>query len=170
MSRDAAHWIRALELAPHPEGGAFREAWRASELVAAPALPPRFGGARSLGTAIYYLLAAGERSRLHRLQGDELWHHYDGGPLVLHVFHAGVGYRRRLLGTDTARNEEPMIAVPHGSWFGAEVGEGAAFALVGCTVAPGFEFTDFELGERAALLAEFPAQRALIERLSDGRS
>ena len=170
MPRDAAHWIRSLELAPHPEGGAYREAWRAAESIAAPALPERFGGARSLGTAIYYLLAAGECSRLHRLQGDELWHLYDGGPLVLHAFHAGVGYRRWVLGRDTSRRQQPLVAVPHGSWFGAELDEGGAFALCGCTVTPGFEYADFELGQRAALLAEYPAQRELIERLSAGRT
>ncbi len=164
MSPDAAHWIRALELAPHPEGGWFRETWRAGETVGAEALPPRFGAARSLGTAILYLLPAGGRSRLHRLRADEVWHFHDGGPLHLHLLHERGAYERVVLGRDVARGERLQAVVPHGTWFGAEAPE--ADALVGCTLAPGFEYADFELGTRADLLARFPAHRACVERLT----
>ena len=166
MSTDAARWIEALDLAPHPEGGYFRETWRAPERLEAAALPARFGGARCLGTAIVYLLRAGEHSRLHRLHADEVWHLYAGGPLALHLLEPGGGYRRLVLGTDAAAGQRPQWNVPHGCWFGAEPVEGAAFALVGCTVSPGFEYADFELGARAPLAASHPAQRALIERLT----
>ncbi len=164
MTRDAEHWIRALRLEPHPEGGAFRETWRAAESAAG--LPGRFPGARAFGTAIYYLLRAGERSRLHRLRADEVWHLYDGGPLHLHLLVPGEGYRRLTLGHDVTGGESPQCLVPHGAWFGAEPAEGASFALAGCTCAPGFEYEDFELGSRDELLARFPGARALIERLA----
>ncbi len=166
MSRDAAYWIRALGLAPHPEGGFFRETWRATEIVAADALPARFAGARSLGTAIAYLLPGGGRSRLHRLRADEVWHLYEGGPLELHLLVAGGGHERIVLGRDVERGERLQAVVPHGTWFGAEAPAGTPYALVGCTVAPGFEFADFELGSREALLAQYPAARECIERLT----
>lgn len=164
MSAAADFWARTLALAPHPEGGLFRETYRAAE--SAEGLPPRFGGPRSLATAILYLLRAGERSRLHRLRADEVWHFHEGGPLHLHLLVPGEGYRRLALGRDPARGEALQCVVPAGCWFGAEPAEGAEFALVGCTCAPGFEYGDFELGAREALLAGFPGQRALIERLT----
>ena len=166
MSADASHWIAALGLAPHPEGGFFRETWRAPETVERRGLPGRFPAARALGTAIVYLLRAGDHSRFHRLRADEVWHLYDGGPLHLHVLEPGAGYRRLTLGRDVARGESPQCVIPHGAWFGAEPAEGVAFTLAGCTVTPGFEYEDFELGEREALLAAFPAHHALVERLT----
>lgn len=164
MTPGADDWVRTLQLVPHPEGGAFRESWRADESAAG--LPARFAGPRAIGTAIFYLLRAGEHSRLHRLRADEVWHLYDGGPLHLHVLAPGTGYRRLTLGRDPARGESPQAVVPHGSWFGAEPAEGAAFALAGCTCAPGFEYGDFELGTRDGLLARFPEARELVERLT----
>jgi predicted cupin superfamily sugar epimerase len=164
MCPDADFWSRTLGLAPHPEGGAYRETWRAAE--SASGLPDRFGGPRALGTAILYLLRAGERSCLHRLRADELWHFHEGGPLHLHLLAPGEGYRRLTLGRDPGRGEKLQCVVPGGTWFGAEPAEGAEFALVGCTCAPGFEYGDFEMGSREDLLARFPEQRALVERLT----
>lgn len=166
MSRDAAYWIRALGLKPHPEGGHYRETWRSDEAAEAAALPARFGGPRALGTAIYYLLPAGEISRVHRLRADEVWHLYEGGPLRLHLLDPVRGHEEIVLGRDMERGESLQAVVPHGTWFGAETGPDAAFALVGCTVAPGFDFQDFELGSRRTLLAECPAQREWIMRLT----
>lgn len=168
MGTDAEHWIRAFDLVPHPEGGHFRETWRSAERLAAAALPPRFGGARSIGTAIVYLLRGGEHSRLHRLQADEVWHFYDGGPLLLHLLEPGGVHRRIVLGRDVAAGQWPQALVPGGAWFGAEVEPGTPFALVGCTVAPGFEFVDFEMGDREALRAGWPAHHDLVDRLTAG--
>jgi predicted cupin superfamily sugar epimerase len=165
--RGADFWIRRLRLEPHPEGGHFRESYRAGESLAPGALPPRFTGARATGTAIFYLLRAGERSRLHRLHADEVWHFYDGGPLVLHLFGPGGGYESQVLGRDVERGERLQIVVPHGVWFGGEPAPGSAFSLAGCTVAPGFDYRDFQLGRRDALIASFPAHRALIEHMTD---
>ena len=160
MSPEAEHWVRVLGLAAHPEGGWFREVFRSPERVAREALPPRFTGARALATSILYLLGAGEHSRFHRLLADEMWSHHAGGAVHLHLLERG-GARTLIVGGDT-----PQVTVPHGAWFAAEPEPGAAFALAGCFVAPGFEFEDFELADRDALLAEFPQQRALVTRFT----
>lgn len=165
MSADAEHWVRTLGLVPHPEGGCFRETWRAEE-ARAEALPGRFEGPRAFGTAILYLLRAGEFSCFHRLRGDEVWHLYDGGPLWLHVLVPGGEYVRHVLGRDGARGERPQHVVAHGRWFAAEPAPGTDFALTGCTVSPGFEYEDLEMAERAALRAAWPGHAALVDRLT----
>lgn len=164
MSAQAEHWIRTLALAPHPEGGYFRESHRSPETLPLAALPPGFTGDRSISTAIYYLLRPGDRSRLHRLRADEVWHLYDGGPLTLHLLHRDGRYDPKLLGRDPTLGQAFQQVVPHGVWFGAEATDD--FALVGCTVAPGFSFEDFELGAREALLAQYPQHRELVLRLT----
>ena len=161
-SPTAQDWIARLALIRHPEGGWYRETYRSREHVAAAALPPRFGGARALGTAIYYLLASGERSALHRIKSDEVWHHYAGDAVTLWLLEAPGAARAVRLGGDG----EPQVVVPAGAWYGARVVDGGAYALMGGTVAPGFDFADFELADRATLLAGWPAQRAVIEALT----
>jgi hypothetical protein len=156
----AETWIARLALGPHPEGGWYRETYRSAETL--DALPARFGGPRAVSTAIYYLLRAGERSALHRIKSDEVWHHYAGDAVTLWLFGPGDEARTLTLGGDGA----PQAVVPAGAWYGARVADGGAYALMGGTVAPGFDFADFELAERAALLARWPAHRAVIEALT----
>jgi uncharacterized protein len=165
---DAAEWIARLGLAPHPEGGWFRETYRASELITADALPARFGGARNLATAVYFLITSEAFSALHRIRSDELWHFYAGAPVTLTLLDAdGRGSLAVVrLGCDPAVGALPQVTVPAGAWFGAELTAPRAFALVGCTVAPGFDFSDFELGDREALLQRYPEHRGAIERLT----
>ena len=158
----ADEWIVRLALVRHPEGGWYRETYRAAERVEAAALPPRFGGGRVFSTAIYYLLRSGERSALHRIKSDEIWHHYAGDPVTLWLLEAPGAPREIRLGGDG----EPQALVPAGVWYGARIVDGGAYALLGGTVAPGFEFADFELADRAALFAGWPAQRAIIEDLT----
>jgi uncharacterized protein len=166
--RDAAFWIAHLGLEPHPEGGWFRETYRAGESIGAAALPARFGGTRAFSTAVYFLLTAEAFSALHRIRSDELWHFYAGDPVTLTILDAdGRGSRTiARLGVDPEYGEAPQVTIPAGSWFGAEVVPPGRFALVGCTVAPGFDFADFELGTRAALVACYPQHRADVERLT----
>ena len=160
--QDAGEWLRRRALVPHPAGGFSRQTYRATDPVAAGHLPARFGGERSLSTAIYFLLPAEEVSALHRIKSDEVWHFYAGASLDLFVIDAAGGLTTTRLGP-----EGPFQAlVPAGAWYGAALSEGAGWALVGGTVAPGFDFADFELGERAELLRAFPQHRALIERLT----
>jgi predicted cupin superfamily sugar epimerase len=124
--------IRALELKPHPEGGFYRETFRASITVETP------HGTRAASTAIYYLLPAGGLSALHRVRADEGWHYYGGEPLTLHLIDER-GARTHLLGPET-----PQVIVPAGIWQAA-VGPARGYTLCGCTVAPGFDFADFEM-------------------------
>lgn len=155
-----------LGLSPHPEGGWFAESYRSPETLPAAGLPARFGAPRSVSTAIYFLLPAGTRSLLHRIKSDELWHFYLGGPLRLTQISADGRVEETVLGRDLAAGERLQHAVPAGCWFGAAPEPGAPYSLAGCTVAPGFDFADFELARRADLLARFPAARAAVERLT----
>lgn len=163
---NVADLVQRLQLQPHPEGGWFRETYRAAESIAASALPRRFGGERSISTAILFLLEAGQCSRLHRIQADEVWHFHAGDPLI--VVEIGVDGRLKTtrLGGDLAQGAVYQHVVPAGVWFGAAPAEGGRFALVGCTVAPGFDFADFELADRDRMLAEYPAHQDWIRRLS----
>ena len=158
----ADDWIARLGLIRHPEGGWYRETYRSSERIERAVLPPRFGGPRAFSTAIYYLLRAGERSALHRIKSDEVWHHYAGDAVELWLLEEPGRARQVRLGGDG----EPQVIVPAGVWYGARVVDGGAYALMGGTVAPGFDFADFELADRAALLAAWPGQRAVIEALT----
>ena len=158
---DAERLIRSLGLVRHPEGGYYRETFRA------PALPFELPGrgARSASTAVYFLLADGDFSAFHRVQSDEVWHFYAGSPVELHTLDAARGHERVVLGTDIERGERPQHVVAAGVYQAARL-SGPGFALCGCTVAPGFEFADFELPPRAELAARFEPHASLIERLT----
>jgi predicted cupin superfamily sugar epimerase len=158
----AADWVDRLGLSPHPEGGFYRETYRARERVAGDHLPARFEGDRAMSTAIYFLLVGEQVSALHRIKSDEVWHFYTGVSIDLFVIGVDGALSTHRLGP-----RGPFQAVvPAGAWYGAALTAGAGWALLGGTVAPGFDFADFDLGDRATLLHEFPQHRALIERLT----
>lgn len=159
-------YIRSLGLQPHPEGGWFRETYRCGEAIARKALPGRYPGARSFATSIYFLLTSDTFSALHRLRSDEQWHFYTGSALTIHVIDPSGDYRAIRLGADVECGESFQAVVPAGCWFGATVDEPDGFTLVGCTVAPGFDFSDFEMGRREELIQNHPGHRGLIERLT----
>ena len=164
MTREAHYWVERLALVEHPEGGRYRESYRAESLL--PGSGDDHPAGRCFSTAIYYLLRSGEISRLHRLRSDELFHFYQGSPLVVHVIHEDGRYELLTLGANPDRGQTLQAVVRAGCWFGATVGDEESFALVGCTVAPGFEFADFETADRAGLVERYPQHRALIERLT----
>ena len=164
--KTARDWIQALQLQPHPEGGYFRETYRAPESLAAGSLPARFDGARAISTAIYFLLEAGTFSAFHRIRSDEVWHLYAGGPLDVISIGPDGALTRHPLGLDPARGEQPQAVIPAGHWFAARPGPGTPYALVGCTVAPGFDFADFEMASRADLLRRHPAHAGVIRALT----
>jgi len=166
MRNDARYWIEKLRLEPHPEGGYFRQTYRSEVVIAREALPARFTGARAASTAIYFLLEGKNFSAFHRLRSDEVWHFYAGEPVLVQVIENGGLYSSILLGSDLEAGQVPQAVVRAGCWFASHVADWKAFAVVGCTVAPGFDFQDFEMGERAELVAKFPPQRELIERLT----
>jgi uncharacterized protein len=165
MALTAEQWITKLNLSPHPEGGHYRQTYRAHEGITGEHLPSRFGSARRYATAIYYLLAEPEVSKFHRLKADEIWHFYAGNPLALHVID-GEQLKTTRLGPNFDHGEVFQLVVAAGCWFGAEVIAPNSYALVGCTVAPGFEFEDFELGIGEELARQCPAYRDLIIRLT----
>jgi|ERR1051325_411308 predicted cupin superfamily sugar epimerase len=157
--------IRHFNLQPHPkEGGFFRETYRAAESCAV--LPPRYVGPRSVSTAIYYLLTPSTFSALHRLQSDEIFHFYLGSPLRMLQLDADGTGRTILLGPDVLAGQQLQAVVPRGVWQGSLLEPGGSFALIGCTVAPGFEYADYEPGDRQTLLAQYPAHAELIRRLT----
>lgn len=157
--------VRSLGLQPHPEGGFYRETYRSDEDIPSEGLPGRFTGGRSFSTAIYYLLGAGDYSAFHRIRSDEVWHFYTGSALAIHTLVEGGVYERVLLGTAADRGEVFQTVVRAGRWFACEPTTPGGFCLAGCTVAPGFDFADFEMADAEELKATWPGQRALIERL-----
>lgn len=166
MNQTAAQWIKHLRLQPHPEGGWYRETYRAAEQIPARALPRRYSGARNFGTAIYFLLRGREFSAFHRLHSDEMWHFYHGAPfLVVDIAPDGKLTEHRL-GLHPSRGELPQIVVPRGHWFAARITTRRGFTLLGCTVAPGFDFADFEMADRQKLCAKFPHHKKLISELT----
>ena len=154
MHEDAARLIRELGLRPHPEGGYFTETYCSDRGVVGAA-----GDRRAL-TSIYFLLSGDDFSAFHRLKSDEIWHFYEGSDVAIECIDAG-GHRRMVIGR-AAR----QAAMPSGTWFAAYLADAAGYALVGCDVAPGFEYRDFEIASRSELLDEFPEHASMIERLT----
>lgn len=159
-------WINRLELQPHPEGGYFKEIYRAEGIISQPNLPIRFSGGRTYSTAIYYLLKSGDFSSLHRLDSDEQWFHIDGSALTIHSIDPKGNYTKHHIGKNLDAGEFPHAIVLHGNWFGGTVDDPNSFSLVGCVVAPGFDFDDFELAKRNDLIKQFPQHKEIIEKLS----
>ena len=153
----AEELIEMFGLKRHPEGGYFAESYRSAEMIPRQALPSRYEGERAFSTSIYFLLTAGTISRLHRLASDEIWHFYLGGPLeLLQISPEGV-LENVILGQDLPAGQKAQHVVPAGFWFGARPVGGSAYCFVGCTVAPGFDFADFELARPEDLSRRFPA-------------
>ncbi|MDM8525501.1 cupin domain-containing protein [Desulfococcaceae bacterium HSG8] len=164
--KDSEYWINKLELAEHPEGGYFRETYRSDEFIDTDALPERFNGQRAFSTAIYFLLKGNQVSRLHRIRSDELWHFYAGSPLTIHIIDPQGQYERIRLGGNLDNGEVFQAVVKSGSWFGAAPDIADSYSLVGCTVAPGFDFHDFEMGDRDELLDKYPQHASVINLLT----
>ena len=161
--------IARLKLKPHPkEGGFYLETYRDGETIPASVLPARYSGPRAFGTCIYYLLTPSTFSAMHRLQSDEIFHFYLGDPVeMLQLLSDGSG-RTVVLGPDLAGGMQPQVVVPRGVWQGAKLIAGGQFALLGATVAPGFEFADYEHGRRSELIQSYPQFREKITALTTG--
>lgn len=158
---NAKHWIEKLQLLPHPEGGFYKETYRAKEEIE----PTGFEGKRNISTAIYFLLEEKDKSNFHRIKSDELWFFHEGNALEIYVLKEDK-IEILLLGKNIDQGENLQAIVPGGSWFGARLKDGKGYALVSCTVAPGFDFKDFELGKKRELLLRFPKHKTIIEALS----
>lgn len=166
MNATVAAIVKRFRLQPHPEGGYFREVYRSPLELSHPGIPESAGNTRRAGSLIYFLLGPKDFSAFHRVRWtDEIWHLYAGGPIELHVITADGTYDRRSIHSDLARGE-PTTVIPAGCWQAARLGVSAEWAFGGCTVAPGFEFADFEMPPRAALLEQFPEHREVIDSLT----
>jgi predicted cupin superfamily sugar epimerase len=161
--------IDALQLKPHPiEGEYFRETYRSVGTLPDSVLPQAYRGKgpRSLGTSIYYLLTPETFSEMHRVPTEEAFHCYLGGPVRMLQLHADGSHREHLLGPDVLAGHEPQLIVPPGVWQGSFVEPGADFALLGATMAPGFDYADYEQGARADLIVRYPGAEELIRKLT----
>ena len=159
--------IAHFNLTPHPrEGGFYRETYRAADAIPASALPGRYSGPRAASTAIYSLLTPTTISRLHRVRSDELWHFYMGDPVTMLLLHPDGSGRTVTLGHEILHGQYVQYPIPAGTWFGTRLHRGENFALLGITVAPGFDFADFEIGRREELIAQYPGWREAITALT----
>jgi uncharacterized protein len=149
---------KLLGLKPHPrEGGWYVRTYEAAELVGAEAFADgRYGGERRTGTAIYYLLEPETFSEMHRLKSDEVFHFYAGDAVEMLQLRDGGRGAMVVIGNDLLRGQRPQVVVERGVWQGSRLVEGGRWALLGCTVSPGFEFEDYETGVREQLCAAWP--------------
>lgn len=162
MLPEVSGLIRKFSLQSHPEGGFYRETYRSAEQVVPSALPVRFLAARSLSTAIYFLLEQENFSAFHRIKSDECWHFYAGDPLNVYVIHPDGKLEIIVLGNGMQEEQQFQAIVPAGCWFAsATIG---LYSFVGCTVSPGFDFDDLEMAVMAKLIESFPDHELLIRR------
>ena len=158
--------IDKLQLEKHPEGGYFKETYRSEILLPDSALPSEFTSGRNASTCIYFMLTSDEFSAFHKVNQDEAWHFYLGETITLHMISPEGEYSQVSIGNDFGQNETPQFVVPAQHWFAAEIKTEDSFALVGCTVAPGFDFDDFELAEQQELQQIFLQHKEIIQRLT----
>jgi hypothetical protein len=158
--------IDKLQLEKHPEGGYFKETYRSKIALPESALPSEFTSSRNASTCIYFMLTSDEFSAFHKVNQDEAWHFYLGETITLHMVSPEGKYSQVSIGNDFSQKETPQFVVPAQHWFAAEIKTEDSFALVGCTVAPGFEFDDFKLAEPQELQQIFPQHKEIIEKLT----
>lgn len=170
MTMDARFYINALQLLPHPEGGFYRETYRStSQVTVQPGAGPdaqRDAAMRSSSTGIYFLLEQDNFSAFHKIASDEMWHFYAGQALEVLELRASGELIHTRLGADVLHGEVHQHVVRANTWFASRVCAGGSFAVVGCTVAPGFDFADFCLADRAALTQQFPGHEHVIAELT----
>ena len=157
--------IKEYDLQPHPEGGWYKQTYKSKEFTSATALPERFGGDRVFSTAIYFLLEKGNFSAFHKIKSDECWHFYAGDPLQVFVIDQTGSLKIITLGNEFRKGQTFQYVVPANCWFASRPAPASEFCLVGCTVAPGFEFEDLELADPKTLSAIYPTHSGLIKEL-----
>lgn len=162
MSQSKEYFIEKLGLVPHPEGGYYKETYRSNQLLK----PEGFPGARNTSTGIYFMLTKNNFSAFHRIKSDEMWHFYSGDALDVYVIHSNGELEVLKIGLDLDNGEMPQAVVPAGCWFASRVSNEGQFSLVGCTVAPGFDFDDFEMADRQSLGNDFPQHQSIIKELT----
>jgi uncharacterized protein len=163
---NADYWIQHLKLQPHPEGGAYARVYTAELIIPRSSLPENFSGDRNSCTHIYYLLQQNDFSAFHRIQSDELWHFYDGDTLCIYEIDRDGELTEHVLGKNLEKGESPFLVIKAGNWFASKLKSGSTYALLGCTVSPGFDFADFEMADRNKLIKLYPQHKELIVSLT----
>ena len=158
--------IKSLDLKPHPEGGYFKETYRSIGEINKDSLNATYNGPRHYSTCIYFLLTSDTFSAFHRIKQDEIWHFYDGATIKLHTISPEGKHSEYKIGRNFSAGEVPQLVVEGGYWFAAEVLGEDTYALVGCTVSPGFDFSDFELPNRKELISKFPQHQDIVTKLT----
>ena len=161
----AKYFVEKLKMTPHPEGGYFKECYAGEDMISSNELSVDYKDTRKLWTSIYFLLEDGEVSNFHRLKSDEMWYYQAGSPLTIYMITPEGTLVTQKLGLNIAEGEMPQFLVPKGYIFGSAMNE-SGYALVGCMVAPGFEFRDFELFKRSELLEKYPQYEKEIVKLT----
>ena len=159
--KNEKYWVAQLQLEKHPEGGYFKETYRSKETVS-----NRNNAKRSASTGIYFLMTSNSFSAFHKIESDEMWHFYDGDALSVYIILSTGELEILKIGKDIENGEQLQGVVPAGCWFASKVDEANGFSLVGCTVAPGFDFNDFILAKREELITDFPNHTAIIKELT----
>jgi len=157
MNEHIQNLIQQLDLLPHPEGGFYKETYRSNDTC--------LDGSRNLQTAIYFLLTSDNVSHFHRIKSDEIWYFHAGSPLVVHTL-TEKGHTKHLVGNDILAGQTPQLLVPKDTIFGSSVLERDSYSLVSCSVAPGFDFADFELFSKEDLMKDYEDFEGIIDLLT----
>lgn len=158
MTKDAQYWINHLNMQPHPEGGYYAETYRSDGKIETLD--------RSYSTGIYFLLLEDKFSAFHRIRYDEMWHFYAGSPVEVLMLEDNGELTIQRLGNKPEQGEAFQFVVPGGTWFGSRMADKSSYGLVGCTVAPGFDFRDFEMAKRSELIQQYPQHRQVITEMT----
>lgn len=156
--------INHLNLQPHPEGGFFSETYRSIKTFETSS--NAFPEGRNISTSIYYLLQSKDISLFHRIKSDEIWHHYEGSPLTIHVISENGTYKQHHLGKMICEGQQPQLTISSGDWFGVTVNNANSYTFCGCSVAPGFDFKDFEMANRTTMLRNYSCHEKIIKKLT----
>lgn len=167
MEKTAEYWIETLQMKKHPEGGYYSETFRAQGVIPGNCLPSKYDASRNYFSVIYFLLRSGDVSKFHRLHSDELWCFHYGSPVKIYSINNCGVLQSYKLGFDIQKGETLQQVIPADVWFGAQVTENNSFALVSCIVVPAFDFNDFELATRKALIKKYPKHQKIISLLTD---
>lgn len=162
--KDFNYWIEKLNMTSHPEGGYFKQTYASQYTITSESIGSDFDGKRSLSTSIYFLIHEGEVSNFHRLESDEMWYFHEGCPLTIAVISPTGELTYHKLGLNLDAGEQPQVLVPGGSIFGSYAESG--YALVGCMVSYGFDFSDFTLYDRQTLLSTYPQHHEIVKKLT----
>ena len=166
MKLSAEKIIKKLGLIAHPEGGYYRENYRSNGQISPSSLWKGASGSRNYSTGIYFLLKQDQFSAFHKIKQDEMWHHYMGGTLLLHIIDNKGKYTKVKIGKNIHKGEYLQYVVPANYWFASEVQDKTSYSLCGCTVSPGFDFKDFEMPSKNVLINKYPLHKDIITKLT----